>query len=145
MATEGVGVLAQAVVQGLVGGMLSAAMGGAFVDGFIGAAAGSLLGSAMRLSPAGVNHAGAAIVRIIMRAMIGGTISAMNGGSFANGAIAAAFTAAVQEALARSPEFAPKRAGPLSIDDEEDVRRFVAQAKEKIAFVGGAMDAKVGA
>jgi RHS repeat-associated protein len=72
----------KAVLHGLTQGALSAAGGGRFGDGFLGGLAGGLTeGIKLPKGPAGV----------AMAAVIGGTVSKIGGGRFANGATSAAF------------------------------------------------------
>lgn len=93
-------VFIRAVVAGIAGGILSVAVGGSFGDGFIGGFAGAIAGEAMarsNLGAAGTGTTGQKVLRVVVRAVVGGTISEIGGGSFANGAIAAAFGAAIEE------------------------------------------------
>ena len=85
--------LAKPIVHGLVQGGISEAQGGDFKSAAIGAAAGAFLGGAMEWAGVGVGDKsfGGIVVRTAAAAAVGGTASKLGGGSFANGAITAAF------------------------------------------------------
>jgi len=87
-------------LSGTVGGVLSMLQGGRFGDGFIAAGLGAGVGGAM----AGTSWGGgitpfAIAARIGVGAVTGGTVSALTGGKFANGAVSGAFGAAINEAV----------------------------------------------
>ena len=91
---------AKAALHGLAQGAVSEASGGDFVSGFIGGAVGSAAGSLMDWSGTGEDNfaramrsegAGGVLLRTSMAAAVGGTAAQLSGGSFANGAISAAF------------------------------------------------------
>jgi hypothetical protein len=77
--------------HGVVGGSANAAMGGKFQDGFISAAASAGFADAGAFS--GISGTGPAAVagRTIGAGVVGGTVSVIGGGKFANGAYTAAF------------------------------------------------------
>ena len=91
----GVQLFARSVTEGLIGGMFSQAGGGRFSDGFVGAFAGSesssLIGE-IGVSPADPGYYNPAYesARVAVSAIVGGTVSRLTGGAFADGAVAAA-------------------------------------------------------
>jgi len=90
--------------HGIVGGAANVAMGGKFADGFIGGAAGAgaswLPVIGRYLSPV---HSPLNIVgRTALAGVIGGTVSAVSGGKFANGAYTSAFQHLLNAELTKS-------------------------------------------
>lgn len=90
------------VANGFVGGVMSTLQGGKFGSGFIAAGIGAGVGGGM----AGAGWASgstplAVIARVGVAAVVGGTASEITGGKFGNGALYAAFAAALQEGVTR--------------------------------------------
>jgi hypothetical protein len=88
----------QSAGHGVVGGGLSEATGGNFKDGFIGAAAGAMLSPVsgymnenLGFGKAGTGNGWQLLGRTATAATVGGTVTAISGGKFANGAATAAF------------------------------------------------------
>ena len=76
--------------RGLVNGTLSAAVGGSFRSGFIG----GMVGAVGFYEVGGINpgmSGGVEAGKVAMLMTLGGTVSAISGGSFANGALSTAF------------------------------------------------------
>ncbi|GAB4195756.1 MAG: hypothetical protein Tsb002_28520 [Wenzhouxiangellaceae bacterium] len=80
------GFVAKAAVHGLAQGAISKASGGGFKGAFLGGLAGSLSSAIPQLSQDG-------LVQTLQAAIIGGTVSEISGGGFANGALSATFVA----------------------------------------------------
>ncbi|WP_028768305.1 hypothetical protein [Shewanella fidelis] len=90
---DGLGGIEQFIVQGTAGGIFNVVQGGEFGHGFITAGIGMLgVQGASAIGLAG-NEAG----RFITAAVIGGTVSEITGGKFANGAASAAFATVVSQ------------------------------------------------
>lgn len=91
--------------------------GGKFGHGFISAGVSALAGGAFGKTPVG---------RVIGSAVVGGTVSKLTGGKFANGAITAAFAAALRadwkggNAIAGSPTEAEVEANREALQTELD-------------------------
>jgi hypothetical protein len=90
-----------------VGGGLSEATGGNFKDGFIGAAAANFLSPATNYINKGLHFGEAGsgagwqyLGRTATAAVVGGTVTAISGGKFANGAVTAAFLHIVNQEVA---------------------------------------------
>ena len=101
--------VARGLTAGAVGGFAASAQGGKFGHGFISAGvAGGLAGSINGVSLGGNVTADIAL-RTVIRSLLGGTISEVTGGKFANGAATAAFASIVAESVAasRSNSFDP--------------------------------------
>ena len=86
---------AKSTVEGLVGGAFSEAGGGRFSDGFLGAFSSSELspvigGIGGTTNSVGYYSAAAISMRVVVSAVVGGTVSSMTGGNFGDGAVAAA-------------------------------------------------------
>ncbi|HRQ15275.1 MAG TPA: hypothetical protein PK205_18415, partial [Promineifilum sp.] len=83
----------RALAHGVTQGAISAAGGGRFGDGALGAFSGSLLSFIPEAvaGPYGTGGEGAKIGRMVAAAAVGGTVSKIGGGKFANGAWSAAF------------------------------------------------------
>ena len=86
---------AKSTVEGLVGGAFSEAGGGRFSDGFLGAFSSSELspvigGIGGTTNSVGYYSAAAISMRVVVSAVVGGTVSSMTGGDFGDGAVAAA-------------------------------------------------------
>jgi hypothetical protein len=88
----------QSAGHGVVGGGLSEATGGNFKDGFIGAAAGAILSPVsgymnknLGFGKAGTGNGWQLLGRTATAATVGGTVTAISGGKFGNGAATAAF------------------------------------------------------
>jgi hypothetical protein len=80
--------LARAAVHGLIQGALGAAQGGKFGAAFLAAGVTSGYGSS------GLGQIGNRVTRVISAAVLGGTVSKIGGGKFANGAVTGAFVQA---------------------------------------------------
>lgn len=103
---KGLDMLGKGFTEGAVGGLLSEAGGGRFSDGFLGAFASATAGTEIDVHLPG-DSAGAEVARVAAHAALGGTVSRLNGGSFANGAESAAFQALFNEGLHSSPDPSP--------------------------------------
>ena len=101
----------QALGMGIVGGITSTLQGGKFGHGFIAAGAGGYLGG--KIGGLGGATPAASIGRTAARVVLGGTISKVTGGKFANGAAYAAFAVIVSSGA---------RAAANKLADEESVR-----------------------
>ena len=100
---------------GTIGGMSSSLQGGKFGHGFLSAGVGSLAGG--RLGGAIGRQLGSQFAgRLIGSALVGGTISEVTGGKFANGAAYAAFASIISESVYRlsRPGGSPESNLPLS-------------------------------
>ena len=82
---------------GAVGGISSTLQGGNFGHGFLAAGAGAAVGSIPGLEGTGFEDV---FTRVLVSAVVGGTISDITGGKFANGAAYAAFASIVNEGVA---------------------------------------------
>ena len=88
--------LAKSIAEGMIGGAFSEAGGGNFGDGFLGAFSSSELSPVIGSiggdtnSPAYYTAANIS-ARVVVSAVVGGTVAAMTGGDFTDGAVAAAF------------------------------------------------------
>ncbi|MEJ2419768.1 MAG: RHS repeat-associated core domain-containing protein, partial [Exilibacterium sp.] len=91
----------EVLAYGAVGGITSVLQGGKFGHGFVSAGFGGVLGSAAG-GPIGRVVGNQVAARVITAAVVGGTLSKLTGGKFANGAAYAAFAALVQSAASSS-------------------------------------------
>jgi len=91
------GALEKGAVEGVVGGAISEADGGSFRAGFTGAFVSAAISSPLEGDISG-ESAGAVAERTVIAAVAGGTVSEIDGGSFANGAWSAAFQQLFNEA-----------------------------------------------
>lgn len=94
------GNVAKGAAKALVGGGASEVSGGEFVDGVIGTVAGDLFGG-VASSVSSSDNIGGVLARTLTAAAVGGTVAALSGGSFANGAISAAFSHLFNDELTR--------------------------------------------
>jgi RHS repeat-associated protein len=83
--------LARAATHGLIQGSLSAAQGGKFGAGFLSGGVSSGYGSTF-------GQMGGRVTNVIGAAVVGGTVSRIGGGKFANGAVTGAFVQAFGDA-----------------------------------------------
>jgi len=90
---------ANVIASGILGGTLAEIQGGSFGNGFVSAGLGSYAGGAMSSYWGGTSTA-AVFARIAAGAVVGGTVSQLTGGKFANGAAYGAFGAALRELMA---------------------------------------------
>jgi RHS repeat-associated protein len=74
------------LAHGVAGGVIEMAQGGKFSHGFFSSLVESMISSSIN-----VDKIGNQVERVMTAAVIGGTVSAVGGGSFANGAVTAAF------------------------------------------------------
>ena len=93
------GVVAQAAGHGVINGAANEAMGGKFQDGFISGASSSALYSAGGYSGLSGYSPG------ITQTVVGGTVSVIGGGKFANGAKSAAFDYLITSTAQNGVEF----------------------------------------
>ena len=101
--------LAKSIAEGMIGGAFSEAGGGNFCDGFIGAftsselspVIGNIGGDPNTTPPAVYFSATNMAARAVVSAVVGGTVAAMTGGDFTDGAMAAAFQRLFNEEQAR--------------------------------------------
>lgn len=84
----------KALVEGTASGVITQAEGGRFIDGFIGTFASAELASYQPQDTSTTT----VVANTVEAAALGGTLSELNGGSFANGAISAAFQQLFNEA-----------------------------------------------
>ena len=93
----GLGIVGTAIAQGAVGGAFAEAQGGTFLSGFLSGSVGSLGGSlAGHIIPGGGHQIADAFGKatyegVIVSASLGGAVSVLGGGKFANGAVTASF------------------------------------------------------
>ena len=107
---------AKAVTEGIIGGAFSEAGGGNFGDGFLGAFTSSELspvigkigGDPNATPPAVYFSAANMATRAVVSAVVGGTVAAMTGGDFTDGAMAAAMQRMLND------EEAKRAIGPIS-------------------------------
>lgn len=92
--------LAKALAHGAVQGGVSEALGGRFRDGLLGGFAGSAFEPLAAAIESGTDSA---IVATLATAVIGGTVSVIGGGKFANGAASAAFVDLFNRQLHQPP------------------------------------------
>ncbi len=90
------GLLEKSVAEGIVGGAFSSAGGGRFSDGFLGAFVGSESSAAIgtiggNQNTVGYYSAANISARVMVSAVVGGTVSSLTGGKFSDAALAAAF------------------------------------------------------
>lgn len=95
-ATHSGNILAKTLAHGAVGGGVSVAQGGDFKSGFWGSAASAFMAPAISKTP---TMGG----KIAMSAVVGGTVSELSGGKFANGAVTAAFQRIFNEHKGKLP------------------------------------------
>ena len=122
----GLSPIEQFIVQGTAGGIFNVVQGGEFGHGFIAAGIG-ILGAqgASAIGLAG-NEAG----RLITAAVIGGTVSELTGGKFANGAASAAFAAVVSQVGLSNSTGNETRANEVddwTVEDEAWLQETMAQ------------------
>ncbi len=107
------------MVHGIAQGAIAALQGGNFGAAFLSAAVASGWGSA-GIGPKG-NSSGAKIGRVMEAAIVGGTVSRIGGGKFANGAVTGAFVQAFNhegdygDSDAAAEKSAPEPDKPYSI------------------------------
>ena len=130
-ATSSLSALGKTVAHGVVGGILSRANGGSFRSGFLGAAASQGVEQLGIYEAVGLNDAadsfGGSVVNAAAAATIGGTVTVIGGGKFANGAVSAAFSRlfndtlrVVQNQSISSPEIPPKPEGDFQLVQNVD-------------------------
>lgn len=106
---EGVDLFERSVSEGLIGGAFSEAGGGSFGDGFVGAFAGSEASTGVDQIAIGNTSAAAIALRTAVAAIVGGTVSSITGGDFADGALAAAM-----QRLYNDEQHSKSGIGPIS-------------------------------
>jgi hypothetical protein len=115
----------QSAGHAVVGGGLSELTGGNFKDGFIGAGFAALLSPVGRginrrleLGAPGTGSSWQYLGRTATAATIGGTVTAISGGKFGNGAATAAFMHVVNaEAVGKAKEWVDKRVAHMNPDE----------------------------
>ncbi len=108
--TAGIGGGQGFLTAGLIGGLASRAQGGNFGYGFWSAGIGALVGGKIKT--------GNAYMNVVVSAVIGGTVSKLTGGKFANGAQTWAFSAAMaQDWGSRNKD--GYNTGPVELSDAE--------------------------
>ncbi|WP_179957848.1 FG-GAP-like repeat-containing protein [Exilibacterium tricleocarpae] len=119
----------EVVAMGTLGGVTSALQGGKFGHGFVSAGLGSTLGGQLGNS-LGKSIGNQFVGRLIGAAVMGGTVSTVTGGKFANGAAYAAFAAALQGLSTTDdpPDVPPsdnkrRQLSPLSEEQIEEIDR----------------------
>ncbi len=134
---------AKSTVEGLVGGAFSEAGGGRFSDGFLGAFSSSELspvigGIGGTTNSVGYYSAAAISMRVVVSAVVGGTVSSMTGGNFGDGAVAAAMQRLYND------EQAKKAIGSISGYPQTGKNSW--RAQDDAAFIKAAVtyDAKFG-
>ncbi|EQD76541.1 Rhs family protein, partial [mine drainage metagenome] len=80
------GVIEKGLLEGSVGGVATEATGGSFVGGFLGAFSGAVMEPGLSYGSFGQD-----VLSVTIASAVGGTVSVIGGGSFANGALSAAF------------------------------------------------------
>jgi hypothetical protein len=89
----------RAAAFGAVGGIASSLQGGNFGHGFLVAGVSGAIGQSAFLGGAG-GTPGDIAIRTVGKAILGGTVSRVSGGKFANGAATAAFSSLITESVA---------------------------------------------
>jgi hypothetical protein len=117
-----------ALAHGISQGIISQLRGGSFKSGFIGAIVGGIGGSAAGRMMGGIQgiSAGAVMARTVVSAVFGGLAARATGGSFEDGAMAAAFRHLFNEEAGRIFTF-KTRVGSvlqLSVDAPKQVASF---------------------
>ena len=108
----------EALQFGALGGITSVLQGGKFGHGFVAAGLGAAAGSIPGLEGAGFQ---AGFTRVLVSSVVGGTISEITGGKFANGAAYGAFASIVREGVqpATSDASVQNRLGPERFNAEQ--------------------------
>jgi hypothetical protein len=101
--------LQKAFTHGLVQGGLNSSLGGNFVDGLLGGFAGSAFEPFAGIVESASNSP---ILATITAAVVGGTVAAIGGGKFANGAASAAFVNLFNQRLHRGPAYSSNDLDP---------------------------------
>ncbi|MCL4779940.1 MAG: RHS repeat-associated core domain-containing protein [Gammaproteobacteria bacterium] len=109
--------LARAAVHGLIQGALGAAQGGKFGAAFLAAGVTSGYGSKF-------GQMGNRVQRVIGAAVLGGTVSKIGGGKFANGAVTAAFVQAFGEMSSGG--------GSQRTGERDDIKEIAAEERKGI-------------
>ncbi|MGB5664287.1 RHS repeat domain-containing protein, partial [Eudoraea sp.] len=139
--------LDRAVGYGLAGGITTQLMGGKFGHGFRSALTNALVAGTAR-SVAGRLRGGAGFVG---RSVLGGSVSAANGGNFASGAMSMAFDATLANAGLSDPNRPPvvlkgnsdemkAQFEALSVDDAELLRMWFARNETYLIFEANQID-----
>ncbi len=110
-----IGYAAKILAHGIAGGVMSELEGGKFGNGFLSAGVTEATGPAIDGLDETNHPLGQSVSaeRVITAAVVGGTTSALTGGSFANGAITGAFSRAFNE------EAAHQKNGPQTYDSSD--------------------------
>ena len=87
------------MAHGLVGGVMSSIQGGKFGHGFLSAGLTQAASGAISKIGNGSMSIGARIARVSAASIVGGTVTKVTGGKFANGAVTAAFSRAFNDEL----------------------------------------------
>jgi RHS repeat-associated protein len=124
------GYAAKVLAHGVAGGAVQHLQGGEFGSGF--ASAGvvqAFSGSIDRLDPS--NPDGFSVQRVLAAALIGGSVSDMTGGKFANGAVTAAFARAFNDEASRQ-SLAQRMRGTFKKDGSEGVDINLFDPRDKL-------------
>ncbi len=113
-------VAAKVAAHAATGGTLSVLQGGKFGHGFFSAGFTEALSPAVGQMGDGKSF-GSVLGRTAASATIGGTVSKLTGGSFANGAVTAAFTVAFGNAISETIAFSGQETMEEMVDPEEDI------------------------
>ena len=111
----------EALQFGVLGGITSVLQGGKFGHGFVAAGLGAAAGSIPGLEGTGFK---AGFTRVLVSSVVGGTISEITGGKFANGAAYGAFASIVAEgarATTRQEGATGGTDGPRSTEERADI------------------------
>jgi hypothetical protein len=115
--------------HGVVGGAANTAMGGKFGDGFVSAAVSAAAGDAGLYGKPGAGGFGGVVARTAAAGVVGGTVSVLGGGKFANGAYTAAFQHLLNHEMGElSKGFIQRRANRII----DDVNRQIAAGATEI-------------
>lgn len=106
---------------------MSDLQGGKFGHGFISAGVGAIAGGAFGKAPTN---------RIIGSAVVGGTLSKITGGKFANGALTAAFAAALRADWGGDNRTRSPNGEPISAEDKEKFAPEFAKMKKETSNAG---------
>jgi hypothetical protein len=123
--------------HGVVGGAANVAMGGKFSDGFLSAAVSAAAGNAGLLGEAGTGGFGGLAARTVAAGVVGGTVSVLGGGKFANGAYTAAFQHLLNMEFQKGPDGKPDYSLPPNMGQPTDPTIAIAGIyAETVAFGG---------
>ena len=123
----------EALQFGALGGITSILQGGKFGHGFVAAGLGAAAGSIPGLEGAGFK---AGFTRVLVGSVVGGTISEITGGKFANGAAYGAFASIVREGVrnheSRNERIVMGEIKKISAEQAETIYKEAIKAAESL-------------